>query len=222
MNARAIAVAAGLAALAGCAAPRPAVAPAAPRTDPAAEAYAARKAGDFARAEAIASAEIDAGRGGARLFFERGVARRELGKVEEALADLRRVNEIQEDPQALLLAGSIQMRLSRWADAEKDFARAVVLAPKNARAWASLAQARIAVRDLPGAAEAHATAASIAPEDAFVREVGERLALATPKPAEDPAAPVPAAAPAGASAVTAPAAAPAAAPATQPAAAPKP
>jgi tetratricopeptide (TPR) repeat protein len=183
-------------ALAGCATARApaASAPAAPRPDSAALAYAARQAGDFAKAEAIASAEVDAGRAGARLYFERGVARRELGRLEDALADFRKVNEIQEDPQALLLAGAIELRLSRWADAEKDFARAVVVAPKNARAWASLAQARIAIRDLPGAAAAHATAASLAPDDAYVREVGDRLALATPKPAPDAEAPVPAAA----------------------------
>jgi tetratricopeptide (TPR) repeat protein len=207
MKTLSIALTAALVALAGCATgpARPAVAPAAPRPDPAAEAYAARQAKDFAKAEAIASAEVEAGRAGARLFFERGVARSELGRLEDALADFRRVNEIQEDPQALVLAGSIEMRLSRWADAERDFARAVVLAPRNARGWAALAQARIAVRDLPGATAAHATAASIAPEDPFVREVGERLALATPKLPEGPAAPDPASAPT-----------------TQPAAAPKP
>jgi tetratricopeptide (TPR) repeat protein len=182
-------------ALAGCATTRaPAASAPVARPDPAALAYAARQAGDFAKAEAIASAEVDAGRAGARLYFERGVARRELGRLDDALADFRKVNEIQEDPQALLLAGAIELRLSRWADAEKDFARAVVLAPKNARAWASLAQARIAIRDLPGATAAHATAASLAPDDAYVREVGDRLALATPKPAADGTAPVPAAA----------------------------
>jgi tetratricopeptide (TPR) repeat protein len=202
-------------ALAGCATARApaASAPAAPRPDSAALAYAARQAGDFAKAEAIASAEVDAGRAGARLYFERGVARRELGRLEDALADFRKVNEIQEDPQALLLAGAIELRLSRWADAEKDFARAVVLAPKNARAWASLAQARIALRDLPGATAAYDKALALAPSDAFVKEVGDRLARATPKPAEvaaDPSAPaaVPAAAPAPAAAPT-PAAAPA-------------
>ncbi len=187
MNAPRIALIAALAAaLAGCAAggARPAALPVAPRPDAAAEAYAARHAGDFAKAEAIASAEIEAGRAGARLHFERGVARRELGKLDEALADFRRVNEIQEDPQARLLAGAIELRLARWADAEQDFARAVVLAPRNARAWASLAQARIARRDLPGAKEAHATAASLAPEDAFVREVGQRLELAAATPPE--------------------------------------
>jgi tetratricopeptide (TPR) repeat protein len=218
MTTRSIALTAALVALAGCAAgaAKPVASPAAPRPDPAAAAYAARQAGDFAKAEAIASAEVEAGRAGARLYFERGVARRELGKLEEALADFRKVNEIQEDPQALLLAGSIEMRLARWADAEKGFARAVVLAPKNARAWASLAQARIASKDLAGAAAAHATAASIAPEDPYVREVGGRLALATAKAAEPASpgaetAPVPAAASAGA-----------APPATEPAVAPKP
>lgn len=196
MKAPRIALIAALsAAFAGCAAGGAAApTPVAPRPDAAAAAYAARHAGDFAKAEAIASAEIEAGRAGARLHFERGVARRELGKLDEALADFRRVNEIQEDPQALLLAGAIELRLARWADAERDFARAVVLAPRNARAWASLAQARLAVRDLPGAREAHATAASLAPEDAFVREVGQRLELATAKPPGEAARRGPAAA----------------------------
>jgi tetratricopeptide (TPR) repeat protein len=181
----------------GAAAPGPAAAPAPPKRDAAAEAFAARKARDFARAEAIASAEIDAGRGHAGLFFERGVARMELGKKEEALADFRALNAIQEDPSALLLAGSIEMQLSRWEDAEKDCARAVALAPSNARAWASLAQARIALRELPAAAEAHQKAAALAPEDAYVREVGERLSRAQPKPApESEAVPAAAAAPA--------------------------
>jgi tetratricopeptide (TPR) repeat protein len=195
------AIAAALLSTSGCAggsaAPGPAAqaAPAAPARDAAAEAFAARKARDFGRAEAIASAEIDAGRGHARLFFERGVARMELGKKEEALADFRRLNAIQEDPSALLLAGSIEMQLAQWEGAEKDFGRAVVLAPSNARAWASLAQARIALRELPGAADAHRKAAALAPDDAYVREVGERLARALPKPIAAPG-PVPAAAPA--------------------------
>jgi len=187
------ALAAALLSVAGCAsgaaAPGPTPVPvAAPQRDVAAEAQAARKARDFARAEAIASAEIDAGRGHARLFFERGVARMELGKKEEALQDFRSLNAIQEDPSALLLAGSIELQLTRWEDAEKDFARAVVLAPSNARAWASLAQARIALRALPAAAEAHQKAAALAPEDAYVREVGERLARAQPKPQPAPEA----------------------------------
>ncbi len=195
------ALAGALLSIAGCAgagAPAPVATaaaeapPPAPRRDAAAEAYAARKARDFVRAESIASAEIDAGRGHARLFFERGVARMELGKKEEALADFRRLNAIQEDPAALLLAGSIELQLSRWEDAEKDFARSVALAPSNARAWASLAQARIALRELPGAAEAHKKAAALAPGDAYVREVGERLARAQPKPVASPE-PVPAA-----------------------------
>jgi len=155
-------------------------------------AQAARKARDFARAEAIASTEIDAGRGGARLFFERGVARMELGKKEEALADLRRANELQEDPSALLLAGALELQLARWQDAERNLTRAVALAPSNARAWASLAQARIALRDLAGAGAAHEKAAAIAPNDAFVREVGDRLARAAQRPVAPE--PVPAAA----------------------------
>jgi tetratricopeptide (TPR) repeat protein len=170
----------------GAAAPGPAAAaPAAPARDAAAEAYAARKARDFAGAEAIATAEIDAGRGHARLFFERGVARMELGKKEEALADFRKLNAIQEDPAALLLAGSIELQLGRWAEAEKDLGRSVALAPSNARAWASLAQARIALRELPGAAEAMNKAEALAPADAYVKEVGERLARAQPKPAAE-------------------------------------
>jgi tetratricopeptide (TPR) repeat protein len=191
------AFAAALLALSGCAGgaaapgPVPATPAAAPR-DPAAEAFAARQARDFARAEAIASAEIDAGRGGARLYFERAVARMELGRQEEALADLRRLNAIQEDPAALLLAGSIELQLSRWAEAEKDFARSVALAPSNARAWASLAQARIALRELPGAAEALQRAVALAPEDPYVREVGERLTLAQPRPATPEPEPAPA------------------------------
>ncbi len=179
---------------AGCAghaaAPAAAAPAAAPSRDHAAEAQAARRARDFARAEAIASEEIAAGRGHARLFFERGVARMELGKKEEALQDFRSLNAIQEDPAALLLSGAIESQLGRWPDAEKDLARAVALAPSNARAWASLAQARIALRDLSGAAAAHEEAAKLAPEDPFVREVGGRLALAAGKAApEAPAVP---------------------------------
>lgn len=179
-----LSLAALLSALAACAPGAAATRPAAPasaaaRLDPADQAFAARKARDFTRAEAIASAEIDAGRGGARLFFERAVARNELGKQEEALSDLRRLGAIQEDPQALLLAGAIELRLARWQDAEKDFARAAELSPRNARAFASLAQARLALRDLAGAATAHAGAVALAPADPYVREVGERLALAT-------------------------------------------
>ena len=188
----------------GTAAPPP-TAKVAPPRDYAAEAYAARKANDFAKAEAIATAGIDSGQGSAKVFFERGVARMALGNKEGALADLARVNEIQEDPAALLLSGSIQMQLAKWPDAEKELARAVELAPENARAWASLAQARIALRDLPGATGAHEKAIALAPNDAFVKEVGDRLARATPKPVEvaaDPSAPaaVPAAAPAPAAA----------------------
>lgn len=190
MNVRpALAALAAALSLAGCAtAQKPAAAPPAPKPDPAAEAYAARKASDFARAEVIATAAIDAGQGSARVYFERGVARMALGKREEALADLRKLNEIQEDPAALLLAGSIEMQLGRWPEAEKDLARAVQLDAGNARAWASLAQARIALRDLPGATAAHEKAVALAPEDTFVREVGDRLQRVTPKPA-DPAVP---------------------------------
>jgi tetratricopeptide (TPR) repeat protein len=194
-------IAAALLSTTGCAGDAAAPGPAAtatpaapPKRDAAAEAFAARQARDFARAEAISSAEIDAGRGHARLFFERGVARMELGKKEEALSDFRALNAIQEDPAALLLAGSIEMQLSRWEDAEKDCARAVALAPSNARAWASLAQARIALRELPAAAEAHQKAVALAPGDAYVREVGERLTRAQPKPVAAPEA-VPAATP---------------------------
>ena len=200
MDLRHAAVAAAAALSLACAgtaaAPKPAAAP--PPRDFAAEAYTARKANDFAKAEAIATAGIDAGQASAKLYFERGVARMALGNKEGALEDLRRLNAIQEDPAALLLIGSIELQLARWPEAEKDLARAVQLAPDNARAWASLSQARIALRDIPGATAAHEKAVALAPNDAFVKEVGERLELATPKPADAaapeaaPAAPVPA------------------------------
>jgi tetratricopeptide (TPR) repeat protein len=167
----------------GAAAPEPAAAAApapAPRRDFAEEAYAARRARDFARAEALATEGIETRGGRARLYFERGVARMELGKKEDALADFGRLNAIQEDPAALLLAGNIELQLSRWESAEKDLGRAVALAPSNARAWASLAQARIALRDVPGATAAHQKAAALAPGDAYVKEVGERLSRAAP------------------------------------------
>jgi tetratricopeptide (TPR) repeat protein len=193
MALRTTAALAALVTLAACGAPSAsspkaaAARPAAKVTrDPAADAQAARKARDFARAEAIADGEIAAGRGTARLFFERGVARMELGRREEALADLRRVNELQEDAAALLLAGSVELQLARWEDAERTFARLVEIAPANARAWASLAQARIARRDLAGASAAHGEAAALAPADPYVREVGDRLALATATPTSNP------------------------------------
>ncbi len=184
-----------LAALAlACATAAPPAAKAPPPRDFAAEAYAARKSNDFAKAEAVATAGIDAGQGSAKLYFERGVARMALKNQEGALEDFRRVNAIQEDPAALLLSGSIELQLARWADAEKDLARSVALDPRNARAWASLAQARIAQKDLPGATAAYEKAVALAPADAFVKEVGDRLARVTPKPAD--AALQPASAPA--------------------------
>ena len=208
MDLRHAAVAAAAALSLACAgtaaAPKPAAAP--PPRDFAAEAYTARKANDFAKAEAIATAGIDAGQASAKLYFERGVARMALGNKEGALEDLRRLNAIQEDPAALLLIGSIELQLARWPEAEKDLARAVQLAPDNARAWASLSQARIALRDIPGATAAHEKAVALAPNDAFVKEVGERLELATPKPAD----------------AAAPEAAPASQPASVPVAAPAP
>ena len=182
--------AAALALACATAAPPPApAAKAPPPRDFAAEAYAARKANDFAKAEAVATAGIDAGEGSAKLYFERGVARMAQGNKDGALDDLRKVNSIQEDPAALLLAGSIELQLARWAEAEKDLARSVALDPKNARAWASLAQARIALRDLPGATAAYEKAAALAPADAYVKEVGDRLARATPRPADAPLQP---------------------------------
>ena len=187
MNARHAAVVAAAAISVACAgktaAPPPAAA-VAPVRDFAGEAYAARKANDFAKAESIATAGIDAGQASAKLYFERGVARMALGNKEGALDDLHRLNAIQEDPQALLLSGSIELQLGRWAEAEKDLARAVALDSDNARAWASLAQSRIALRDFPGAKAAYDKAVALAPGDAFVKEVGDRLARATPKPAE--------------------------------------
>lgn len=190
MNARlaSAALAAAVLSTAGCAggaagSGAAAAAPAeAPRRDMADEAFKARQARDFARAEAIATEAIETRGGRARLFFERGVARMELGKKEEALADFRQLNAIQEDPAALLLAGNIELQLSRWPEAEKDLSRATVLAPSNARAWASLAQARLALRDVAGAAAAHQKAAALAPADAYVREVGERLSRAQARP----------------------------------------
>ena len=193
---RLAAVAAATLALACATAAPPPVVKAPPPRDYAGEAYAARKANDFAKAEAIATAGIDAGQGSAKLYFERGVARMALKNQEGALEDFRKVNSIQEDPAALLLSGSIELQQAKWADAEKDLARSVALDPKNARAWASLAQARIALKDLPGATAAYEKAVALAPADAFVKEVGDRLARATPKPAD--AALVPAAAPAAA------------------------
>jgi tetratricopeptide (TPR) repeat protein len=172
-----------------CATATPPPAAKAPPRDYAAEAYAARKANDFAKAESIATAGVDAGLGSAKLYFERGVARMALGNKEGALEDLHRLNAIQEDPQALLLSGSIELQLGRWAEAEKDLGRAVALDPRNARAWASLAQARIAQRDTPGATAAYDKAVALAPADAFVKEVGDRLARAAPKPGDAGAAP---------------------------------
>ncbi len=195
---RLVAVAAAALACATAAPPPAAKAP--PTRDYAAEAYAARKANDFAKAEAVATAGIDAGQGSVKLYFERGVARMALGNKEGALEDLHRLNAIQEDPAALLLSGSIELQLGRWAEAEKDLARSAALDPKNARAWASLSQARIALRDLPGATAAYEKAKALAPGDAFVKEVGDRLARVAPKPADaalQPAsAPAPAPAPA--------------------------
>ncbi len=212
MDFRHAAAAAALSLACATATPPPA-AKAPPQRDYAAEAYAARKANDFAKAEAIATAGVDAGQASAKLYFERGVARMALGNKEGALDDLHKLNAIQEDPAALLLSGSIELQLARWAEAEKDLARAVALDPKNARAFASLSQARIALRDLPGATAAYDKAKALAPADAYVKEVGERLALATAKAAEAPAVP-------GAATGLQPAAAPAnAAPAAPPAAA---
>ncbi|HEX9050763.1 MAG TPA: tetratricopeptide repeat protein [Anaeromyxobacter sp.] len=199
-NAAAVLAAALSLACATATPPPAAVAP--PPRDWAGEAYTARKANDFAKAESIATAGIDAGQGSAKLYFERGVARMALGNKEGALDDLHRLNQIQEDPQAQLLSGSIELQLGRWAEAEKDLDRAVALDPKNARAWASLAQARIALRDLPGATAANGKAIALAPDDAFVKEVGERLARATAMAAE----PAPALQPAVAPAAAAPAA----------------
>jgi tetratricopeptide (TPR) repeat protein len=121
-----------------------------------------------------------------------------LGNNEGALDDFRKLNAIQEDPAALLLCGSIQLQLARWPEAEKDLSRAVAIDPKNARAWASLSQARIALKDLPGATAALEKATALAPNDAFVKEVGDRLARATPKPADAAAPAVPAVEPAAA------------------------
>src|SRR5512144_2945666 len=101
----AVAAALALACAGGKSAPPPTVQVAPPR-DFAGEAYAARKANDFAKAEAIATAGIDAGQASAKLYFERGVARMALGNEEGALDDLRKLNAIQEDPAALLLSGS--------------------------------------------------------------------------------------------------------------------
>ncbi len=182
-HAVAVAVALALGCAGRTAAPPPAAQVAPPR-DFAAEAYAARKANDFAKAEAIATAGIDSGLASAKLYFERGVARMALGNKEGALDDLHKLNAIQEDPAALLLSGSIQMQLARWPEAEKDLARAVELDPMNARAWASLAQARIALKDLTGATAAYEKAVALAPNDAFVKEVGDRLARAAPKSAD--------------------------------------
>src|SRR5512141_1512760 len=186
---RASAVIAAALSLACATATPPPAAKAPPPRDYASEAYAARKANDFAKAESVATAGIDAGMGSAKLYFERGVARMALGNKEGALEDLRRLNAIQEDPQALLLSGSIELQLGRWAEAEKDLARAVALDSDNARAWASLAQARIALRDIPGATAAYDKAVALAPADAFVKEVGDRLARAAPKPGDAGAAP---------------------------------
>jgi tetratricopeptide (TPR) repeat protein len=177
-----------------CATAAPPAAKAPPPRDYAGEAYAARKANDFAKAEAIATAGIDAGQGSAKVYFERGVARMAQKNPEGALEDFRKVNAIQEDPAAHLLSGTIELQLARWAEAEKELSRAVALDPKNARAWASLAQARIAQKDLPGAKAAYDRAVALAPTDAFVKEVGDRLARAAPKPAD--AALLPASAPA--------------------------
>jgi tetratricopeptide (TPR) repeat protein len=197
MDLRHVAAAAALSLACATAAP-PQAAKAPPPRDYAGEAYAARKAQDFAKAEAVATAGIDAGQGSAKLYFERGVARMQLGNNDGAIEDLRRVNQIQEDPAALLLIGSIESQLKRWPEAEKDLARAVQVDPKNARAWASLAQARIALRDLPGATAAYEKAVALAPNDAFVKDVGKRLALTAapgPAPALQPSATPPAAAP---------------------------
>ncbi len=189
--------------------PSPAAA-VAPARDFAGEAYTARKANDFAKAEAVATAGVEAGQASAKLYFERGVARMALGNKEGALDDLHKLNAIQEDPQALLLSGSIEMQLARWAEAEKDLARAVELDPKNARAWASLAQARIALRDLPRAQAAYDKAVALAPADAFVKEVGDRLARAQAMPAAPAEGAAPALQPASAAAPAAPATPPAA------------
>src|SRR5512138_2837561 len=114
----AVAVAAAISlACAGKTAAPPAAAAVAPARDFAAEAYAARKANDFAKAESIATAGVEAGQASAKLYFERGVARMALGNKEGALEDLHKLNAIQEDPQALLLSGSIEMQLARWPEA---------------------------------------------------------------------------------------------------------
>ncbi len=74
----ATAAAISLACAGNTAAPPPAAA-VAPARDFAGEAYAARKANDFAKAEAVATAGVEAGQASAKLYFERGVARMALG-----------------------------------------------------------------------------------------------------------------------------------------------
>jgi tetratricopeptide (TPR) repeat protein len=97
--------------------------------------------GDYARAAEMFRRVTELAPDNARAFSNLGAAYHQLDRFEEALSAYRRSLEIEPTSGAYSNAGTTEFFLGRYAEASRDFEKAVALTPQRYEGWADLADA---------------------------------------------------------------------------------
>ena len=114
-----------------------------------------------------------------RAYNNRGVARLEMGRVEEAGADFRKALDFSpNDLEALVNSGIAATRLDQFPEAQASLDRAIVLAPDSAPAFAHRCVLRLRLKALESAAADCRRAVELEPRDENSRlNLGAALAM---------------------------------------------
>ena len=97
--------------------------------------------GDYPRAAEMFRKVTELAPDNARAFSNLGAAYHQMDRFEEALQAYRRSLEIEPTSGAYSNAGTTEFFLGRYADASRDFEKAVALTPGRYEGWADLADA---------------------------------------------------------------------------------
>ena len=124
--------------------------------------------GDFAKAEAAFTAELDApgltNDKRAGLLNDRGVARWHLGELSQSIDDFNKAATIFPELASVYNnRGNVLLAMQSWAEARRDFDRAVLLAPSYAAAYNNRAIAEILLEQQDAAIADFSKAAELAP-----------------------------------------------------------
>jgi serine/threonine-protein kinase len=128
--------------------------------------------GNYARAVEMFRRVTELAPDSARAFSNLGAAYHQMDKFEEALAAYRKSIAIEPTSGAYSNAGTTEFFLGRYADASRDFEKAVALTPESYDGWANLADARFWSGQKAPAQDAYARAIRLARADLEVNPRG--------------------------------------------------